>query len=130
MSPTNRELAERAFATLERRDLDAFLDFVDPAVEFTSLIAEAEGQTFRGHEGVRDWWDRVAGSIGGLDFKMEHPQDIGDLLVAKITVTGRIGGTPVSQAMYQVIQFREGKALAWRFFRTQEEALAMARKAE
>ena len=53
------ELADRAVDALNRDDLDGFLDLVDPEVEFTSMIAEAEGETFRGHDGVRRWWESI-----------------------------------------------------------------------
>ena len=46
MSQENVELAESVYATLDRRDLDAFLALMHPEVEFRSLIAEAEGPTY------------------------------------------------------------------------------------
>jgi ketosteroid isomerase-like protein len=123
MSPTNREITERAFQALQRRDLNGYLDLIDPDVEFTSLIAEAEGQTFRGHDGVRDWWARVADALGGLDFRLEDFEDLGgDRAIATITVAGRIARSEVSQRMYQVLRAREGKAVSWHFYRTREEA--------
>jgi ketosteroid isomerase-like protein len=121
---TNREIAERVFAALQRRDLAAFLDYIHPDVEFTSLIAEAEGQTFRGHDGVRDWWERVADSLGGLEFALSDLEEHGDRMMGKITVTGRLADTPVTQSMYQVVWMSGGKARSWRFFRNRDEALA------
>jgi ketosteroid isomerase-like protein len=115
--PTNREIAERVFAALQRRDLEALLDWVHPEVEFTSLIAEAEGQTFHGHDGVRDWWNRVAGSLGGLQFAVADILDRGDRALGKVTVTGRLGETPVSQ-------MSGCQARVWHFCRTRDEAMA------
>jgi hypothetical protein len=37
-----------------------------------------------------------------------------------------MGDVPVSQGMYQVVWLREGKARAWHFFRSREEAMAAA----
>jgi uncharacterized protein len=48
-----RGLAEAAYAALNSGDLDAFLALTSEDVEFTSMVAEAEGTTFRGHDGVR-----------------------------------------------------------------------------
>jgi ketosteroid isomerase-like protein len=126
VSSRNRELTERAFEALGRRDLDAFLELVDPEVEFTSLIAEAEGQIFRGHDGVRDWWERVADSMGGLDFRIDELEEIGELVIVRVRVTGTIGDVPVSQTMYQALRAREGRAVWWHTVRTREEALAAA----
>jgi ketosteroid isomerase-like protein len=67
MSQVNVEiekLARMAFDALNRDDLDGFLELIDPEVEFTSLIAEAEGETFPGHDGVRRWWESVHSSNG------------------------------------------------------------------
>lgn len=98
------------------------MELVDPDVEFVSLIAEAEGQTFRGHAGVRDWWDRIAGALGGLEFRLDDFRDVGDGGVARITVSGTVGGVELSQTMWQAIRAREGKAVWWQTFRTEEEA--------
>jgi ketosteroid isomerase-like protein len=130
VSLTNRELTERAYGALERRDLQGFLDLIDPDVEFHSLIAEAEGQTFRGHDGVREWWERVAGALGGVDFEFEHFRDLGDSAVVRVGASGEAGGVSVSQTMYQAIRAREGKAVWWGTFRTEEEALTAVEEAK
>ena len=41
-----RALAEAGYDALNSGDLNRFLDLVDEDVEFTSLVAEAEGTTF------------------------------------------------------------------------------------
>jgi ketosteroid isomerase-like protein len=116
---------ERAYAALDRRDLDAFLEMIDPDAEFTSLIAEAEGETFRGHEGVREWWDKIAGAMGGLEFRVEDFRDLGVGGVNRLRVSGTVGGAELVQTMYQAIRVKDGKAVWWRTFRTEEEALSV-----
>ena len=59
MSRENVAIFRRGYAAVNRGDIDGVLLTVHPDVEFTSLIAEAEGETFRGHEGVRRWWKEV-----------------------------------------------------------------------
>ena len=59
MSRENVAIYRRGYAAVNRGDIDGVLLTVHPDVEFTSLIAEAEGETFRGHEGVRRWWKEV-----------------------------------------------------------------------
>ena len=48
-----RALAEAAFGALNARDLDGFIAVAAEDVEFTSMVAEMEGTTFRGHDGIR-----------------------------------------------------------------------------
>ena len=50
-------------ADLEAGDIDSFLEHIDENVEFTSIVAEAEGTTFHGHDGVREWWASVRGAF-------------------------------------------------------------------
>jgi SnoaL-like domain len=50
-----RALAEAAYGALNAGDLDHFLALTTEDIEFTSLIAEAEGTSFRGRDGVRAW---------------------------------------------------------------------------
>ena len=58
-----RALADAAYRALNAEDLDGFLALVAEDVEFTSMVAEAEGTTFRGHDGVRSWWETVRGAF-------------------------------------------------------------------
>jgi SnoaL-like domain len=59
-----RSLAEAAFGALNSRNLDGFMAVAAEDVEFTSMIAEVEGTTFRGHDGIRTWWETVVGAFG------------------------------------------------------------------
>ena len=58
-----RAIAETAYAALNANDLDAFLEVIADDVEFTSLVAEAEGTTYRSHPGAREWWTTVRAAI-------------------------------------------------------------------
>jgi ketosteroid isomerase-like protein len=58
-----RGLAETAFAAINSGDREAFVALTSEDVEFTSMVAESEGTTFRGHEGVRAWWRTVRGAF-------------------------------------------------------------------
>jgi hypothetical protein len=61
---------------------------IDPDVEFTSLVAESEGKTYRGHEGVREWWEKVRGALGGLRYEIEDMRDLGDVVVTRVVWWG------------------------------------------
>jgi ketosteroid isomerase-like protein len=122
----NRELMEEAYAALNDRDRDRFMSLVHPDAEFRSLIAEAEGQTFRGHAGVRDWWDTVASAMGGLRFEGQEYPESGDWVVVRLRVRGQVAGVEVPQTMWQAIRAREGKGIWWQTYRTEREALEAA----
>jgi ketosteroid isomerase-like protein len=121
-------VAEAAYERLNAGDLDGFLALVSEDVEFTSLVAELEGTTFRGHDGVRDWWEGVRGSF--LDPSWElldiRPQAEG-YGVIKVRMAGVLSGAPVTQHMWQASRMEAGKVTWWAFYRTEEEALEAAR---
>jgi SnoaL-like domain len=122
-SPT--KLVEIAYEALNRRDLDGFLAFMDPEVEFTSLIAEAEGSSFRGHAGVTEWWETiVVDSLGGIGFALEEIRELGeDSVLVKLTISGEAGGVQVEQLIWQAVEIRALRAVWWQSFRTEGDAL-------
>jgi ketosteroid isomerase-like protein len=126
MSEKNVAVFRRGYVAVNRGDIDGFLTNVHPDVEFTSLIAEAEGETFRGHDGVRRWWKEVVLPLGGLHGDPEEVRDLGDTVLARIVGTYRPRGVEVPQTIWQVVRYRDGMATWWQFFRTEEEALEAA----
>ena len=65
-----RALAEAAFGALNARDLDGFIAVAAEDVEFTSMVAEMEGTTFRGHDGIRMWWETVVSAFGDVRWEV------------------------------------------------------------
>ena len=128
MTEQRRALITHLYDALNRRDFAAFIEGVDPDVEFRSLIAEAEGETFRGHEGVESWWVQVQQSLGGLGYDVEEYAEEGDGLVIKIKVRGNVGTTGIEQTMWQGVVLRDGKAVWWQPFRREQEAWAAVRE--
>jgi ketosteroid isomerase-like protein len=123
MSRENVDVLSRGYAAVNRGDIDGLLMSVHPDVEFTSLIAEAEGETFKGHDGVRRWWEQVVIPLGGLHGELEEVRDLGDAVLTRVAGTYRPSGVEVHQTVWNVVHFRDGKATRWDFFRTEEEAL-------
>jgi len=126
MSEGNVAVLRKAYAAVNRGDVDGVIECVHPDAEFTSLIAEAEGETFRGHEGIRRWWEQVVIPLGGLNGDLEEIRDLGDTLIARVAGTYRPSGVEVQQTVWTVVHFRDGKATGWEFFRTEGEAVATA----
>jgi len=118
-----RALAEAAYGALNAGDLDGFLSLVAEDVEFTSMVAEAEGTTFHGHDGVRAWWDSVRGAFVDVRWELLEVRGSADRAVTNIRITGTIGGVPVTQSMWQAARARDGKLRWWGFFRSEAEAL-------
>jgi ketosteroid isomerase-like protein len=115
-------VAEAAYRALNSGDLEAFLALVHEDVEFTSLVAEAEGTTFRGHAGVRAWWETVRGALEDPHWDVLDTRVSGDRGVVKFRLTGTLAGVEVAQTMWQTAELRDGRLGWWAFFRTEQEA--------
>lgn len=132
MSPTIEELralADATYGTLNAGDLEAFLGLVTEDVEFTSMIAEAEATTFRGHEGVRAWHGTVLGAFSDAHWDVIDVFEVpgsADLGIVHFRMAGTIGGVRVEQRWWQTVKLRDGKLEWWRLFRTEREALEAA----
>jgi len=121
-----RAIAEGAYAALNAKDFEAFLAMIDEDVEFTSMVAEAEGTTFHGHDGVRAWWNTVLGSFDESHWQLLEFRGSHDTAIMKVRMTGTLAGVEVAQTMWQVARARDGNLLGWTFFRGEEEAELVA----
>jgi ketosteroid isomerase-like protein len=128
MSQENLELLGHALAAFNCRDLDGFLKFVDPEVEFTPHVVMMEGR-YRGHEGVRRWWEDLFAVFP--DWAVEgDARCVGDqVTLATLRVRGHGGesGTPVDQMLWQIGHWTEaGRLLRITNYATEAEALVAA----
>src|SRR5215207_4777396 len=90
MSEENVELLHRAYDAFNRRDLDAFLALCDPDVEFISYLMQVEGgEPYRGHDGVRGWWERLLAVYPDLTGEIEEVRELGHLTLARMHMYGR-----------------------------------------
>ena len=118
-----RGLAETAIAAINSGDREALVALTTEDAEFTSMVAESEGTTFRGHEGVRAWWKTVRGAFEDVRWELLDVRGSGDRGVAHFRMVGTLGSVPVEQTMWQAVVLRDGKARWWAFFRNEREAL-------
>ncbi len=84
MSQETADLARATHEAVNGRDLDALLALVHPEVEFRSLVAEAEGRDYHGHAGVRDWWQSVVLSLGGMHSVIENVETSNNAGVCRV----------------------------------------------
>jgi ketosteroid isomerase-like protein len=129
MSEENVELVHRAHDAFNRRDLDAFLAFMDPGVELTTRFMELEGAPYyRGHDGVREWWRTLFGIFPDFSTEVLDVRDLGACVIAAVRVRGHgvEGGAPFEEVLWQACELRHGKATWWRNFASEAEALEAA----
>ena len=88
MSRENVEVVRGTFDAFQARDLDAFLSYMDPEVEYRSLVLEVEG-VYCGHEGIRSWWESVLAVFPDWSPKIEDARDLGDRVLVRVRAEGR-----------------------------------------
>ena len=77
MSQENVERVHRGLEAFNRRDLDAFIALSDPDVEFFSRFAELEGGgPYRGHDGMRSWWQNLFGVWLNVSAEIEDVREL------------------------------------------------------
>ena len=121
-----RSLAEAAFGALNSRDLDGFIAVAAEDVEFTSMVAEVEGTTFRGHDGIRTWWETVVGAFGDVHWEVLDVRGHGDRGVAHVRMDGTLGEVPLNLNMWLAARLRDGRVTSWSWHRSEQEALEAA----
>ena len=126
MSQENVEWLHRAYDAFNRRDLVAFLALCDPDVEFISYWMEVEGGgSYRGHGGVRRWWESLFAVYPDFTGEIEAVRELGDLTLARSCIRGHGAGSdkPMDRTLWQVARIRKGKGIWWRFFSSEADAL-------
>jgi ketosteroid isomerase-like protein len=120
-------LYARLVRDFERRDCESYLEVVHPDVEFTT-VAFGEERIFRGHAGVREWWQALA-ERPGYDAYASTATAIADdavLIRARIRAPSQSGGY-LDAAMLWLLVERDG--LVWRYRPVESEADARERYA-
>jgi ketosteroid isomerase-like protein len=132
MSQENVELALRMYDAFNQRDIDALLALSDPDVELISRIVELEGGgTYRGHDGVRSWWENLLGVFPDFSGEIDEVRDLGDVTVARVRVRGHgahgmESDTPMEQTQWHVTEWGHKKAIWVRICLSEAEALEAA----
>ncbi len=125
MSQENVDAAYAAFDAFNRRDLDAFLELLDPDVEFRSLLAGMES-SYHGHEGIRRYWEDVLTVSTDFTLEVVEVRDLGDGTLTKLVARGHGAGSdvPYEQTLWSLAQARgRDKAVLIANYATEAEAL-------
>lgn len=121
------ELARSMTDAFNRRDWSAFVALADEDIEVESRLVVMEG-AFRGHEGLRRWWDAFLNAFPDYTVETEELRDLGDVTLAHFRGWGHGAGssTPLVDPIWQPLRWRDGKCVWWRNCATEKEALDAA----
>lgn len=127
MSQENVDAVRSTFEAFQRRDLNAFLGCFDPEVEYRSLVLEVEG-VYRGHEGIRRWWEGVLTVFPDWSPRIEDSRELGGRVLSRVRAEGAGTGSGIShdRDIWHLAEVRDGRLRWSAFFRTEDEAVEAA----
>lgn len=129
MSLGNVEIVRRVFDAFNRRDIAAFLELLDPDVEWVPILAVLEGRVYRGHADVRRWIEDLATDWEFFEVHPEELDDLGDrvLVSGHWRARGRASGVELdNQPGTWLYEIRDGKVVSMLTFTDRDEALEAA----
>jgi ketosteroid isomerase-like protein len=131
MSQENVEAFRRAIEAYNRRDIDAFLDAFDPAVEIHPLTLAMFGQeetVYRGHEGIRQFVGEVDEALAEVQIEQLEIRDLGERIVAggHLRARGRASGAETESPISWLVDFKDGRVIRMRDFLDLKDALEAA----
>jgi ketosteroid isomerase-like protein len=129
MSQEDVELVRTAMEAWDRAAVDEVLALSDPAVEFVSIFAGMEGRTYRGDDGLREYFADMSDTWTEFHRDIEKVIDAG---AGKVVVyfhlrgTARVSRVPLEERVTTVFQLRKGRLYRMVVFRDADEALRAA----
>ncbi len=129
MAQANVELVRQVNAAFSSGEMDHILALLHP--DFETIVGpelSPEPDAYRGHDGVRRYFDSFRDAMDQIRFDPVRLRDAGASVVAavRLSARGRSTGIPVEQRLGQVWSFRDGKVIEVRSFLTYREALQAA----
>jgi ketosteroid isomerase-like protein len=129
MSSQNVELVRAGFEALREGDVEALLPFIHPEFEVTTPAnLAAEPDTYRGHEGVRRYFDSFYDAMDEVRFEPQEFREAQGRVIVPVILTarGRTTGIEARQEFVMVWSLRDGQAIRVQPYGTLDEALEAA----
>ena len=131
MSQENVEIVREAHRAFNAHDLDRFVEFWHPDCEFRPGLEgafEGAGGVYRGHEGIRRWWQTMHAAFPEMSTEIEDLRELedGGLLVS-IVLHMRAEATDIGfdVPVFQLVTIR-GRIASSRDFLDRAAALEAA----
>jgi ketosteroid isomerase-like protein len=118
------------FDAANREDIAAIIALMHPDVEFVALVADVEGRTYHGYDGIRQYFVDMHDAWIESEYEVEDLIDAGsDRVVALVRwrAAGRTSGIRVDAPLAAVYSFRGGRVYRMIVFQSRADALQSVR---
>jgi len=111
MEPANVQVLRRMEELFNRRDLDAYLDLVDPHVEWHVAREDPDSTVHHGREQVRGYLEGWIDAFADLHIHTEEATEAEDRIMTVIRFTGHGTGSgmPLDDRVSFTFSFRGGR---------------------
>jgi ketosteroid isomerase-like protein len=129
MSAELVNLVKEGYAAWNSGDRDWVLEHMAEDVEWLTPADDPDPGTYKGHEGIEQYWAQWRAAVGQLSFEIEETIDAGDsvVIVARRQGRGEHSGLEVSDRVIQVFEFRGDKCTRVREYYDRDAALGSTR---
>jgi ketosteroid isomerase-like protein len=126
MSEQNVETLRQIAAAWNRHDLETWLGFTHPEIEWQGVFTRLEGARYRGRDGMREYWSQTNAALE-LVVSFDEMRDLGDTVLGLGHLRGRSqGGVPIDTQYGIVMGFQDGLAVRGSDWDSHAEALEAA----
>ena len=130
MSAELVQLVEKGYEAWNSGDRGWVLEHMAEDVEWITPPEDPDPGTYRGYEGVEQYWAQWRAAVGQLQFKIEQMIDAGDsvVVIARRQGRGEHSGLQVSDQVIQVFDFEQDKCVRVHEYYDRDAALGSVRK--
>jgi ketosteroid isomerase-like protein len=107
MAADRLELVKQGYEAWNRGDRTWVLAHMSPDVEWITPPEDLDRGTYRGHDGVEEFWAQWRASVGQLGFEIEEVEEVAGRVVvtARRSGKGEHSGLEISDSVLQVFEF-------------------------
>jgi ketosteroid isomerase-like protein len=127
VSSSSLEIVERGFEAFNSKGIEGILPIIHPDFEATTPPELAsEPDTYRGHDGIRRWFDSFYEVMDAIRWDARGFREVGDRVVVEFTLRarGKITGLDFGQEAVMVWELRDGMAIRLSLYPTLDQALS------
>jgi ketosteroid isomerase-like protein len=128
----NLTVMRRALAAMSSGSIEELrklmLEVAHPEIEWSPLVTQVEGESYRGHDGLMRFFEDFIGAFT-VRYEVEDLRALGDhgvLVLGHMNLSGQSSGAGVRIEMGALYEFEEGQLRCGRVYSSQAEAQAAA----